>query len=256
MMRPAGKTLAEVVAGQPPQAPAIFFGEEVISYGELNARVLEAARAMVAQGIGAGGRVGALFGNEPDWVITALAASTLGAVFVPLNTWYKAAELAWTLRHCGLSLLIVRRQFLKTDYGQVLNDLIPELDQARAGAIRSKAFPELRTVVVAGEPLPGALTWPDFLKSGRGVALPPGPVDPESTAYVLYTSGSTAEPKGVMLRHRGVVGNGFDLGQRRGMGPDDRTFLATPLFYALGATNALPAPAVKVAGRAFVAPRA
>ena len=241
MMRPAGKTLAEVAAGQPPQAPAIFFGEEVISYGELNARVLEAARAMAAQGIGAGGRVGALFGNEPDWVITALAASTLGAVFVPLNTWYKAAELAWTLRHCGLSLLIVRRQFLKTDYGQVLNDLIPELDQARAGAIRSKAFPELRTVVVAGDPLPGALTWRDFLKSGRGVALPAGPVDPESTAYVLYTSGSTAEPKGVMLRHRGVVGNGFDLGQRRGMGPDDRTFLATPLFYALGATNALPA---------------
>ena len=113
MIRPAGKTLAEVAAGQPPAAPAIFFGQDVISYGELNARVLDVARAMTAQGIGAGSRVGALFGNEPDWVITALASSALGAVFVPLNTWHKSAELAWTIRHCGLSLLILRRQFLK-----------------------------------------------------------------------------------------------------------------------------------------------
>ena len=240
MIRPAGKTLAEVVAGHAPDAPAIFFGQEVISYGELNARVRGAARAMAGQGVGAGSRVGALFGNEPDWVITALAASALGAVFVPLNTWYKAAELAWTIRHCGLSLLILRRRFLKSDYGQVLNDLIPDLAEARPGALRSEAFPELRTIVMTGEPVSGAMTWSDFLETGRGVALPTGPVDPESTAYVLYTSGSTAEPKGVMLRHRGVVENGFDLGQRRAMGPEDRTFMATPLFYALGATNAPP----------------
>jgi fatty-acyl-CoA synthase len=241
MIRPAGKTLAEVVAGQPPTAPAIFFGEDVITYGDLNVRALEAARAMAAHGVGVGSRVGALFGNEPDWVITALAASALGAVFVPLNTWYKAAELAWTMRHCGLSLLILRRRFLKTDYGQVLSDVIPELARARAGALRSDAFPELRAVVVAGESLPGTMDWREFLNAGQGVSLPTRPVDPESTAYVLYTSGSTAEPKGVMLRHRGVVENGFDLGQRRAMGQEDRTFLATPLFYALGATNALPA---------------
>ncbi|HEX4097748.1 MAG TPA: class I adenylate-forming enzyme family protein, partial [Caulobacteraceae bacterium] len=241
MIRPSGKTLAEVALGAPPAAPAIFFGQEVISYGELHARAQAVARAMAGLGIGAGSRVGALFGNEPDWVVTALAASALGAVFVPLNTWYKAAELAWTLRHCGLSLLILRRQFLKSDYGQVLNELMPDVAIARPGALRSETFPELRTIVMTGEAVPGTMTWSDFLEGGRGVALPTGAVDPESTAYVLYTSGSTAEPKGVMLRHSGVVGNGFDLGQRRGMGPEDRTFLATPLFYALGATNALPA---------------
>jgi len=241
MIRPSGKTLAEVARGNPPTAPAIFYGQEVISYGELGARAEDAARAMAALGIGAGSRVGALFGNEPAWVVAALAASVLGAVFVPLNTWYKAAELAWTMRHCGLNLLIVRRQFLRSDYGQVLSELIPELPRARPGVLRSEAFPALRTIVMTGEAVPGTLTWSDFLEGGRSVALPAGPVDPESTAYVLYTSGSTAEPKGVMLRHRGVVENGFDLGQRRGMGPEDRTFLATPLFYALGATNALPA---------------
>jgi len=99
MIRPSGKTLAEVARGNPPTAPAIFYGQEVISYGELGARAEDAARAMAALGIGAGSRVGALFGNEPAWVVAALAASVLGAVFVPLNTWYKAAELAWTMRH-------------------------------------------------------------------------------------------------------------------------------------------------------------
>ena len=245
MIRPAGKTLAQVVAEvatRTPRAPAVFFDSQVISYAELHQRAESAARSLAAQGMGTGSRVGALLGNEPDWVLAAVAASAVGATFVPLNTWYKSAELAWTLGHCGVNLLIARRQFLKTDYGQLLTKLIPELADPNRGALRSATFPQLRAVVMTGEAAPGALPWADFLRAGEGMVAPPiGQVDPEAIAYVLYTSGSTAEPKGVMLRHRGVVENGFDLGQRRCIGSDDRTYLGTPLFYALGATNALPA---------------
>jgi fatty-acyl-CoA synthase len=252
MRRPYGKTLAAVVAEHAsftPDAPAIFYHLRIVSYGELNALAAEAAQGLVALGVKAGDRVGVLLGNEPDWVVMALAASAVGAVFVPLNTWYKASELAWTMRHCGLSVLVARRHFLKTDYGAMLTDLVPELAASTAGALTSETFPSLRAVVIIGEAVAGTIGWTDFLKDGdRAPAPDPAGVDAQTSAYVLYTSGSTADPKGVMLRHSGVVENGFDLGQRRGINETDRTYLGTPLFYALGATNALPATFTAGAG--------
>jgi fatty-acyl-CoA synthase len=249
LLRPVGKTLAAVLEEKALLSPghaAIIYGEETVSYGELLQRTVLAAKALLAAGIAPGSTVGVLMGNEPDWVVLALAASMVGAQFAPLNTWYKTTELGWTLRHCGVTLLIAARRFLKTDYGQIFTDLIPELCYSPPGALCSAVLPQLRDLVMTGEPIPGSTPWTAFLK--RGEDLSPGElsavrrlVDPERAAFVLYTSGSTADPKGVVLNHRGVVENGFDLGQRRNIHAQDRVWLGTPLFYALGATNALPA---------------
>jgi fatty-acyl-CoA synthase len=243
--RPLARTLAGVVAEKAaadPSHPAIFHGGRVLSYAELHERAQAAARGLRALGVRPGERVGTLLGNEPDWVVMALAAATVGAVFVPLNTWYKSSELGWTLRHCGLSVLVTCRHFLKTDYGALLSGLIPELAASAPGALRSAGFPDLRALVFLGDPVPGGMRWSEMLRAGDMVAaIDPAAVDPASAAYILYTSGSTADPKGVLLRHQGVVENGFDLGQRRAITSADRTWLGTPLFYALGATNALPA---------------
>lgn len=233
-IRPAGKTLAAVVAETAharPAAPAIFYEDRCVSYGELYARAVAAAKGLLGLGVKRGDRIGVVLGNEPDFVVMDLAAGLAGAGFVPLNTWYKAGELKWTAAHCGLSVIVAARRFLKTDYGEVLEALRPEL-------------PELRHLVFTSDPIAGALSWSDFIAAGEGVGaetLAAAHADPEATALVLYTSGSTAEPKGVRLAHRGVVENGFELGQRREIGPEDRVWIASPLFYALGATNALPA---------------
>lgn len=243
MRRPEGRTLAAVLAGKAaaaPSHPAIFHQGRVIAYGELLERSAAAARALIAQDVRAGERIAVLMGNEPDFVVMAMAASMVGATLVPLNTWYKAAELGWTLRHAGARLLVAARRFLKTDYAGVLAGLIP--DFTRPG----EAFQALRAVVFTGEAPAGALAWSDFIRAGAAVTAAElqarsAAVAPDSPAYVLYTSGSTAEPKGVLLNHRGVVENGFDLGQRRAITADDRVWFGTPLFYALGATNALPA---------------
>ncbi|MGZ6040074.1 MAG: AMP-binding protein, partial [Phenylobacterium sp.] len=249
MQRPAGKTLGAVLAETAhaaPQSPAIFYGDRVISYGELLGQVEAAARALLALDVGAGDRVAVLLGNDPDWVILALAASTIGAGFAPLNTWYKSAELAWTLRHCNVKVLISASHFLKTDYRALFSDLIPELSGASPSELNSAAFPSLRSLAFMGPPPPGALAWRDAV--ALGARLPEAAlraaraaVDPDTTAFILYTSGSTADPKGVLLNHRVVVENGFDLGQRRAITGEDRVWLGTPLFYGLGATNALPA---------------
>jgi fatty-acyl-CoA synthase len=250
MLRPEGSSFDAVVAQNAraaPSHPAILYQDQTISYGELVERAGATAKALMAQGLTSADRIGILMGNVPDFVVLTVATSMLGISLVPLNTWYKRNELAWTIRHADLAALIVARKFLKTDYGQVLSDLIPTLSarSPRVNVILEK-FPRLRLVVFTGECPSGALSWPDFLREGEGIAEPVLQAAREAAShrpasFVLYTSGSTGEPKGVILGHEKVIANGFDLGQRRGITSEDRVWLGAPLFYALGAANALPA---------------
>ncbi|MEI9927007.1 MAG: class I adenylate-forming enzyme family protein [Sphingomonas sp.] len=247
--RPQGSTLARVFAEKAaasPNHPAILHDGETISYSELDQRIDAAARALLALGIGRGDRIGVLLGNQPEWVIMALAASRIGATFAPLNTWYKQTELAWTLAHCRLKLVVSAARFLRGDFVELWRKVVPEALGAPIGGVSSPAYPALRTLAFVGDAPAGVARWDDFLKLGEqigGGALraADAAVSPADAAYVLYTSGSTADPKGVLLSHGGVVGNGFELGLRRAIVPDDRVWLGTPLFYGLGATNALPA---------------
>ncbi len=246
--KPISRTLAgaldEIAARQGDHA-AILYEGETLSYAELRDASMAVAKSLLALGIRPGDRVGALLGNQPEWVMMAMGAAYVGAVFVPFNTWYKRAEIDWTLRHCGLSCFVCLARFLKQDFAQVVQDLFPNLGQATTGARALEGYPMLKAVVMLGGELPGALTWNAFLALGAGrttqsVHAALAAVRPDDIAYILYTSGSTAEPKGVMLAHGGVVGNGWDIGARRWVTAEDRVWLGSPLFYALGATNALP----------------
>jgi fatty-acyl-CoA synthase len=248
--RPQARTLARVLeekARLQPNHPAVIATDASLSYAELLEESATVARAMLAAGVKRGDFIGALLGNEARWIVVSMAAAFVGAAFVPLNTWYKKAELAWTLRHCNLRLVIAASDFLKTDYVALLEELVPELRRSSdAGELQSAAFPALRHVVFTGRHTPGAGHWDAFVKGADAIspmdfAAHAATVSPDQAAFVLYTSGSTADPKGVLLNHRGVVENGYDLGARRTIGPEDRVWIGTPLFYGLGATNALPA---------------
>jgi fatty-acyl-CoA synthase len=214
-------------------SPAIFYFDETVSYRELQQRAREAARSLLAAGVRRGDRVGVLLGNQPEWLVLCFAAAQIGATFVPLNTWYKKSELEWTIRHCELSLLVFTPRFLKQDFAAMLTEL------------QCAEFPKLRSVVALGGEVRGTLRWTDFLAAGGSVSLAEleraaSAVSGEDIAFILYTSGSLAEPKGVLLNHRGVVENCLSMGERRAITADDRIWLGSPLFYGLGATNAMP----------------
>ena len=96
--------------------PMIVLGDRRVTYAEAEAESARLARGLLACGVAKGARVGVLFPNGPDWVIAWLAASRIGAVVVPLNTFYKPRELGYVLRHADVHTLLCARRLLGNDY--------------------------------------------------------------------------------------------------------------------------------------------
>lgn len=239
----------------PPTAPALLqhlgeeFGQEEAlvtggrrwTHAELADQARQTAAGLRALGVDRSTTVGLLCTNRPEWLHTLFAAGWCGATVVCFNTWVGTWDLDFLLGHAGVDTLVTLDRFRSNRFVDSLSELVPELLTAEPDEWRSQRYPKLRTVVVVGqESPPGALRWADLVELGSGE----GPVGPpaaasEQAAVVLYTSGSTARPKGVPLIHRDFVENGFQIGERMGLGPLDRVWVSVPLFWSYGSANAL-----------------
>ena len=114
--------------------PLCVQGERRTSYAETDAASARLARGLLAQGVAKGARVGVLFPNGTEWLAAWLAASRIGAVVVPLNTFYKPRELGYVLRHADVHLLLTARRLLGNDYLERLEAFAPSLKQQRGGS--------------------------------------------------------------------------------------------------------------------------
>jgi len=237
MNKPLSRTvpalLAEMVTRDPAHLAIAASGQR-LSYAEFAAEVTTAARALHAAGIGAGDRVGVLMGNRSEWLILDFAVMSLGAITVGLNTWATAYELAYQLGHAQVKLLAIEPRFRHSDFRSLLAD-------ARAQA---DGLPYLTTVVCTEAPLAGMVSYADFIAGADGVdaevvSQAAARVRPDDVACLLYTSGSTALPKGVPLQHRGLIDNMWEIGERQHLRADDKLWLAVSLFWSLACVNAL-----------------
>lgn len=241
MERPKTNTLGgliEEMAARYPDRPAVTFNGRTVTFAEFRRLALDCAKALHAQGVRRGEKVGILMGNCIEWVVVTFAVQYLGATMVAVNTWYTQRELAYVIEHSDVALLVSADHYLRTDYAAVLDALQPYANN----------FPLLRKVVMLGErQAQCAIGYEEFLASGAGLAddlilTQQREVDGDDVAYILYTSGSTAHPKGVMLVHQHLVGNMFDIGQRMHFGPDDVVYMPLSLFWGMGCMNMLIGP--------------
>jgi fatty-acyl-CoA synthase len=248
--RPASRTLGDLLdemAAAAPHSEAVVFRETRLDYAALKAGADEFARALLAVGVRRGDRVALLITNRPEWLVAAFGAAKIGAIVAAISTFSTPRELGWALEHSGATVLVTLDAFHGRDFVEALHELCPELHTSEPGALHSDRLPELRAIISIGGTTPaGVFSWQDFLALGaaieaKALAIAQDAVGPSDVCYILYTSGSTAMPKGVMLAHGNIVANGFDIGERMHLGVADRVWLAVPLFWSFGSANALPA---------------
>lgn len=221
------------------QADHVFLiqGDKSLSYGEFEREVQACARGLMALGVSRGDHVAILMGNRLEWLVADFAICSIGAVMVGLNTWVTAPELAYLLEHADARVLLTSERFLGHNYVQMLSDIRQSTPIALAG---------LRHIVLTDEAaaVPGTLSWSQLL-DGAGQTpleawrLAADAVLPTDVCYLLYTSGSTARPKGVLLQHGPMIENMWHIGERQHVTASDRLWLAVSLFWGLGCENAL-----------------
>lgn len=193
--------------------PAILFGSQWTTFGQLQDRVADVAAALRREGVGAGDRVAVLLENCPEFIVAFFAITGLGAIFVPLN---------WRLH--------------PSEHVSLMQDAEPLVLIAGAGfkAVAERAqheVPSLRRIVAVGDDPGGFAPFAQWA-APSGETPFDAPLDPESRAAILYTSGTTSRPKGVVLTHGNYLADFENLSSVVPVGPGRVNLQLSPLYHA------------------------
>ena len=225
------------------ERPLIALGDRRIRYRDADAQSARIARGLLATGHGKGSRVALLMPNGPDWLVAWLAAARIGALVIPLNTFYKPRELGWVLRHADVQTLLTVPSYLGNDYLERLEKVAPGLATHKGDELHLPELPYLRRVFVFGEHDRG---WARSSRQLEAAGESAPAIDaaflsevercvtPADPLVVIYSSGSTADPKGAIHSHGAVIRHSFNLNGYRDLTPEDVVFSPMPFFWVGG----------------------
>ena len=211
---PPKRSIVDYVAEHASRAPAsaaILHRDRTLSYRELDEAIGRCRAVLAGQGVKPGDRVALAMSDSPEMVIAILGVMSLGAIVVPCNTLMPVEGLAYVLRDSGAQLVIASEEHVA--------------NAKAAGAPRVLATAELRE------------------RMAKAAPTPPGAFDAGTPCLILYTSGSTGQPKGAVHRHGHLPWVVENVARKiHGIGPGDRLFSVPRLFFAYGLGNSLTVP--------------
>lgn len=206
---------AQAAARTWPDAPAVLENGEVWSFAELWQRSRAAASALLGRGIGAGDRVAIWAPNSREWIVAAIAVMSCGAAVVTLNTRLKGREAGDILRRTNAKLVFTVEGFLGIDYRALIAD---------------EDLPALEGTLLLEH---------DLVQGGKGADDPAVDgalvgIDADTVSDILFTSGTTGSPKGVLMTYGRVLPQAAVWCQNTGLREGDRYLIANPFFHSFG----------------------
>ncbi len=223
-----------------PDTLALVFPDQSYTYAELARRALRRARSLQALGVRPRDHVGILMHTCAEFVELFFAIALCGGVIVPVNARYKSSELAYVIGNGDLATLLTTDSITDhVDFVERLNGALPDLGNQRDPlALRLSATPRLRNIVVLGKGKPpGCVSAQTFEQAGAGIPerkvhLARLGVRVRDVGLMLYTSGTTANPKGCLITHEAQVRNSIALGRHRyQLTHSDKFWSPLPMFH-------------------------
>jgi fatty-acyl-CoA synthase len=228
-----GGFLRETVAANGSREAVVAYdadGRVSWTYDDLEREARAVARGLIAAGIEPGERVALLMGNRPEWIASAFGVALAGGVLVPVNTYLEPPELAYVLAHSDASMMLMQTELAGHDYVGAVGSLTGDA-----------SLPVLRRIACAGLAAGGGIVepWAAFL--ARGNEVPDDAVDvrangvsPDDDGIIIYTSGTTAAPKGVLHAHAPACMQSRRFVRHLALDGDVRSWSAFPLFWTAG----------------------
>lgn len=225
----------DAAAAAYPDRPFVITDDRYCSYSEMAAWSHRIAAGLAAIGLRAGQNVAIIMSNRPEFVALKYAISRLGAVAVPINILNRRDEVAYLLGQSDSVVLITIDRFRDIDHLGSLDQIAPNWERAGGG----DALPLLRQIVVLpteGPARHGAMTFSELDFDGAPITLS---VDPSTPCDILYTSGTTGSPKGVVLTHDMLTRTAFGSAYARAFEEGRRVLFSLPLYHVFGYVEGL-----------------
>ena len=219
---------------------AIVFPEGRYSYQDIAMYAQNISKALLALGVEPGDRVGYFLQECIDTIGIIIGAAKIGAITAPINSRFKTTELEQVIVHAGMKVIFTSSPAVATDFNGLINETFPQIAESPSQHLDFPEAPELEALITLDDiERPGTFNLSDVDEmaltiSDEDVAARQAGVRVRDTAIIMYTSGTTAMPKGAMLSHESFSRYASSVKERMILTEDDIFWAALPMFHIGG----------------------